>query len=82
MTAKIDLYIAIVGETFIRDIFSSLAFLEQTFETDKKVFKVANDKFRIKNKLMALEDVKDIDDFNVKTFQPALTQLLKAINEG
>ena len=63
--AKIDLYIAIVGETFIRDIFSSLAFLEQTFETDKKIFKVANNKFRIKNKLMALEDIDDVDDFNI-----------------
>ena len=50
--AKIDLYIAIVGETFIRDIFSSLAFLEQTFETDKMVFEVANNKFRIKRKFL------------------------------
>lgn len=44
--AKVDLYIAIVGETFMRDWTSMLAYLIAKFETDEKVFKIANDKLR------------------------------------
>jgi len=42
--AKIDLFIAIVGETFIRDFYSTLTYLIQRFETDEKVFRIANAK--------------------------------------
>lgn len=40
--AKIDLYIAIVGETFVRSFYSKLAYFIQLFETDEKVFRVAH----------------------------------------
>jgi hypothetical protein len=42
--AKIDLYIAIVGETFIRDFYSTLTYMIQRFETDARIMKVANAK--------------------------------------
>ncbi len=44
--AKIDLYLSIVGETFVKDFYSELTRLIQLFETDEHVFKIANDKFR------------------------------------
>ena len=44
--AKIDLYIAIVGETFFRSFYSQLAYLIQQFETDEVVFRVANASLR------------------------------------
>lgn len=44
--AKVDLYIAIVGETFMRDWTSMLAYLIAKFETDITVFKIANDKLQ------------------------------------
>jgi hypothetical protein len=44
--AKIDLYIAIVGETFVRDFYSQLAYLIQRFETDEKIFSIANEELR------------------------------------
>ncbi|MEE9354195.1 MAG: hypothetical protein V3U75_01260 [Methylococcaceae bacterium] len=45
-SAKIDMYIAIVGETFIRDFFSQLAYLIQNFETDETIFRIANEQLR------------------------------------
>lgn len=44
--AKIDMYIAIVGETFIRDFFSQLAYQIQIFETDETIFRIANEQLR------------------------------------
>ena len=44
--AKIDMYSAIVGETFVKDFYSTLAWLIQRFETDEKVFRIANDHLR------------------------------------
>ncbi len=41
--AKIDLYIAIVAETFIKDFYSTLAYMIQRFETDETVFRIANE---------------------------------------
>lgn len=40
--AKIDVFIAIVGNTFVQDFLNGLVFLIQRFETDKKIFRVAN----------------------------------------
>jgi hypothetical protein len=59
--AKIDLYIAMVGETFIKDFFISLAKLIQKFENDWTVFRIANDKLRKENKSDSQEDIYDID---------------------
>jgi len=65
--AKIDLYIAIVAETFIRDFYSQLAYLIQRFETDETVFRVANERLResIEDPMERAftEDVYEVDDF-------------------
>lgn len=44
--AKIDLYAAIIGESFIKDFYTQLAYLIQRFETDETVYKIANDSLR------------------------------------
>ena len=44
--AKIDLFAAIVKETFFVDFFSVLAGLIQRFETDAAILRVANENFR------------------------------------
>ena len=59
--AKIDLYIAIVAETFIREFYSLLAYQIQKFETDEKVFRIANDTFRQEQGNPFIEDVYDLD---------------------
>ncbi len=41
--AKIDLYIAIIAETFMKDFYSTLAYMIQRFETDETVFRIANE---------------------------------------
>lgn len=62
--AKIDLFIAIVAETYIREFFSMLAYLEQEFETDRNVFRIANETFRKKNPDIAPPyDIVEVDDF-------------------
>lgn len=42
--AKIELYLAIFGETYFRSFYSTLARMIQKFETDDMVFRIANDK--------------------------------------
>lgn len=49
--AKIDLFITTVSETYFRDFFSMLAYMIQSFETDEKVFRIANDTLHKKLKL-------------------------------
>jgi hypothetical protein len=44
--AKIDLFLAIIGETWVKDFYTTLAYLIIKFETDEKVFKIANESFR------------------------------------
>lgn len=44
--AKIDLYLAIIGETFVRSFYSKLAYAIQRFETDENVFRVGNEGLR------------------------------------
>lgn len=44
--AKIDLYIALVGETFMKDFYAELARQIQRFETDEMVFRIANDRLK------------------------------------
>lgn len=62
--AKIDLFIAIVAETYIREFFSLLAYEIQEFETDKKVFRIANETLRKKSPAMARPyDIVEVDDF-------------------
>lgn len=59
--AKIDLYIAIVGETFIRDFYSQLAYLIQLFETDDNIFRIANERLRQEEGFEFNEDIYDLD---------------------
>ena len=44
--AKLDLYAAIIGESFIKDFYTQLAYLIQRFETDETVYRIANDNLR------------------------------------
>ncbi|MBQ09758.1 MAG: hypothetical protein CMD96_08210 [Gammaproteobacteria bacterium] len=44
--AKIDLFAAMVKETFLMDFFSTLANLIQQFETNETILRVANENFR------------------------------------
>src|SRR3990167_3821911 len=59
--AKIDLFIALVGETYMRDFYTQLACLIQKFETDEKVYRIANDRFRKDKQVPYAEEVYDID---------------------
>lgn len=61
--AKIDLFIAIVAETYVREIFSLLAFMIQRFETDETIYRVANERFREKTGINLSYDIYEIDDF-------------------
>ena len=61
--AKIELYLAIVGETFMREIYWLLAYLIQQFETDARVFRIANESFRKQVGQPGLPDVLNVDDF-------------------
>ncbi len=62
--AKIDFFIAMVAETYIREVFSILSYLEQEFESDRAIFRIANQTFRKKNPGVSLPyDVTDVDDF-------------------
>jgi hypothetical protein len=58
--AKIDFYVAVVAETFIREFYSLLAYMIQRFETDEKVFRIANESFRREEGLIG-DDIYDID---------------------
>lgn len=62
--AKIDLFLAIVGETFFREFFGVLADHIQRYETDEKIFRIANDSWRKKEGLSVFPNVYDIDDFS------------------
>lgn len=60
--AKIELYNAMVGETFFKDFIATLAYNIQIFETDEDVFRIANDTFREKEKGdVVTEDIYDLD---------------------
>lgn len=59
--AKIDLFISLVGETYVRDFFSQLTYFVQMFETDEKVFRIANDNFKTENQAPYADDVYNLD---------------------
>lgn len=61
---KIDVFIAVVAETFIRNFYFMLGQFEQRFETDKKIFRIANERLRQEGSLAVNEeDIWDLDDF-------------------
>lgn len=62
--AKIDLFIAIVAETYIREFFSLLAYLEQRFESDRDILRIANQTLRKKAPALSRPyDIVEVDDF-------------------
>jgi hypothetical protein len=54
--AKIELYLAIFGETYFRSFYTTLANMIQRFETDSTIFRVANEH--------AQANVDNVDDFD------------------
>lgn len=59
--AKIDLYIAMVGETFIKNFYLELARQIQMFETDENVYRIANNKLRQETGIPYANDIYDLD---------------------
>jgi len=59
--AKIDLLIAIVGETYWKSFYSILGYLIQRFETDETVFRIANSKFQTREEVSVLATEQDLD---------------------
>jgi hypothetical protein len=64
--AKIDLLLAIIGETYWRAFHQCLVYQIQLFETDEKVFRIANDSFRQKENIPPAFSprVETVDDFD------------------
>lgn len=65
--AKIELFIAIVASTWFKDFYRTLIYMIQRFETDEKVFQVANQKLQRKHgKSMGLNPytIYEVDDFD------------------
>jgi hypothetical protein len=58
--AKIELYLAIFGQTYFKSFYSLLAYYIQRFETDANVFRVANTKLNAEG----LPGIDKIDDFD------------------
>lgn len=65
--AKIDLFMAIIGETFMKDWYDMLTYLIQRFETNEKVFRVANSALQ-KDAMLQKRDISGVvnivDDFS------------------
>ena len=67
--AKINLFIAIVGETFMKDFYYKLSRWVSMFETDETVIRVANSNWRQKSKIpetaKTAGDINDVEDFDL-----------------
>jgi hypothetical protein len=64
--AKIDLFLATIGETFMKQFFYNLGCMISKFETDEKVFRVANEQLRKEDPKMmeGKENIYDLEDFD------------------
>lgn len=65
--AKIDLFVALVGETFIKRFYLKLIYLIQRFSTDEDLMRVANKTYRLKNQMNYIRmpyDVDSVDEFD------------------
>lgn len=65
--AKIDLFLAIVGETWVKNFYQVLVYLIQRFDTNENLMRVANKTYRMKKQVdyhMLPYDIKEIDDFD------------------
>jgi len=63
-TAKLELYLAIMGETFMRDWYSTLAYLIQRFETDATIFRVANATWRQQTQQPGATELLTVEGFD------------------
>jgi hypothetical protein len=63
--AKIDLYVALVGETFFRDFYRELARQIQMFETDEIVYRIANDNLNEEEETYGAETIYDVEDIDM-----------------
>jgi hypothetical protein len=59
--AKIDLLMAIVGQTFFKGFTTELVRQIAMFETDEKIMRIANEKLRLEEENPDAEEVYDID---------------------
>jgi hypothetical protein len=59
---KLNLFIAIISETYWKQFHSQLAYLITAFETDKKVIRIANKNWKMKEGASGV--LKDVDDFS------------------
>lgn len=65
--AKIDLFLAIVGETWMKNFYQTLVYLVQRFDTNENLMRVANKTYRMRNQVdfhMLPYDIKEVDDFD------------------
>jgi hypothetical protein len=62
-TAKLELYLAIMAETFIKDWYRTLAYFIQRFETDQTLFRVANATWRARTQQPAAPELLTVDGF-------------------
>lgn len=62
-SAKIELYLAIGGETYFRSFYTRLAYFIQRFETNEKVFRVANEQMSQKFGPLPVT-IDKVDDFD------------------
>jgi hypothetical protein len=63
--AKIDLYVGIIGETFFRTYHREMAKHIQLFESDARIFRIANERLRTEEQTPEAEDIYMVDDFDV-----------------
>jgi hypothetical protein len=61
---KINLFIFLIAETYWKQFHSQLAYLIQTFETDQKILRIANQTWKVKMNMPELPDVEDVGDFD------------------
>jgi hypothetical protein len=59
--AKIDLYMAIVGQTFFKGFTTELVRQIAMFETDEKILRIANERLRLEEETPDADEVYDID---------------------
>lgn len=63
--AKVDLFMAILANTWYRDFYTQLVWMIQEFETSKKIFQIANRTLEVRRgQALGTSDIKRVDDFD------------------
>jgi len=60
---KLDIYVALIGETFMKKFWNEMARQIQMFETDERIFRIANEQLRMETENPEQDDVYFVDDF-------------------